>query len=119
MDLRKIIDYFGLPIYCALIFWLSSQSTLPKHDILPFQDKWDHLAAYAIMTLLAIRSMVGVGWSKSAAYAAGFLFCAAYGLSDEWHQSFVTGRESSMLDFSADIFGVLAAIAGHGAFSKT
>ncbi len=40
-------------------------------------------------------------------FLAGAVFCSLYGLSDEWHQSFVAGRESSALDWLADTLGGL------------
>ncbi len=45
-------------------------------------------------------------------YIVSVLFCSLYGLSDEWHQSFVPGRDASLGDWLADTIGaVLAATA--------
>ncbi|HHB76440.1 MAG TPA: VanZ family protein, partial [Desulfobulbus sp.] len=33
------------------------------------------------------------------------IFCLLYGVSDEWHQSFVPGRTPDILDIAADTFG--------------
>jgi VanZ family protein len=41
----------------------------------------------------------------------GILLAGAYGLVDEWHQSFVPGRHSSVVDVATDAFG-----AAFGAF---
>lgn len=38
------------------------------------------------------------------------LIGAIYGLSDEWHQSFVPGRDCSVYDVAADALGVLSAV---------
>lgn len=37
------------------------------------------------------------------------LFCSLYGISDEWHQSFVVGRSSDVLDWLADTSGAVLA----------
>jgi VanZ family protein len=37
-------------------------------------------------------------------------FCSLYGASDEWHQSFVVGRSSDILDWLADTSGASAGI---------
>lgn len=110
MRFKKITDYFALPCYCGLIFWLSSQSILPKHDIFAFQDKWDHMLAYMVMGVLAIRWLFRLSQSKLIAYTGAFLFCVLYGASDEWHQSFVSGRDSSLLDWLADSVGAVLAV---------
>ncbi len=40
------------------------------------------------------------------------VFCSLYGMSDEWHQSFVVGRDSDWLDWLADTLGATAAVSG-------
>jgi VanZ family protein len=41
---------------------------------------------------------------------ASLLFCSLYGVTDEWHQFFVIGRDASFLDWFADTIGALIAI---------
>lgn len=71
-----------------------------------------HAAAYALMALLFWRA--GRFYTAdSACFTAAVLalvcicFCALYGASDEWHQSFVAGRDASFFDWLADLFGAL------------
>jgi len=45
--------------------------------------------------------------------AMSFLFCLAYGGSDEFHQYFTPNRSCEWLDFLADAIGVVAV---HGWF---
>ncbi|NWF39173.1 VanZ family protein [Mariprofundus sp. NF] len=98
--------------YCALIFYLSSQPMLPVPDLFNMQDKFIHAGAYALMAFLFWRA----GWIYVSDYArftpaflafSAVLFAALYGASDEWHQSFVAGRDASFLDWLADLFGAL------------
>lgn len=37
-------------------------------------------------------------------------FCSLYGVSDEWHQSFVAGRDSSHEDWVADTIGAIVGV---------
>ena len=98
-------DTLFLFAYCALIFWLSSRSTLPMPELpLPFMDKWIHAAAYAVMGWLAWQAIVHHRPARGALLLAA-LFCSGYGVSDEWHQSFVPGRDADPFDWLADTIG--------------
>jgi VanZ family protein len=103
----KILDFILLLIYCLFIYWLSDQSYLKKPFDFGFdyQDKLYHAGAYFIMGLLAWRSFQP--WLSSPIILAllSIAFCSIYGLSDEWHQSFVVGRESDIVDWIADSSG--------------
>ncbi|MDQ6963926.1 MAG: VanZ family protein [Mariprofundales bacterium] len=94
-----------LALYCLLIFTLSHQPTLPMPPLsIPLMDKWIHGAAYAVMGWLAWRSWHQHYAACSALYIAA-LFCSIYGISDEWHQSFVPGRNADPFDWLADTIG--------------
>jgi len=94
--------------WCGLIFYLSDQSILPTSTLFSGQDKLIHAAVYAVMAWLFWTT-----WSRTLAGNFHFLavltvvFCSAYGASDEWHQSFVQGRDASVYDWLADTFGAL------------
>ncbi len=108
----KILDFTLLLFYCLFIYWLSDQTSLkPPFDFgFDFQDKFYHAGAYSIMGLLAWRSFKH--WISSPIILAlvSIAFCSLYGLSDEWHQSFVVGRESDITDWIADTSGSVLAI---------
>lgn len=108
----KAIDFTLLIVYCLFIYWLSDQSSLknPFDFGFDFQDKLYHAGAYAIMGFLAWRSFTHVVSSPSLLALLSIAFCGIYGLSDEWHQSFVVGRESDIADWFADTTGSVLAI---------
>jgi VanZ family protein len=97
----------------ALIFALSSQPALP--DIAPqVSDKQWHAGTYAALAALVGRALAGgapVAMTAGRAAAAAAI-AAAYGASDEWHQSFVPGRTADHADWLADVAGAAAASAG-------
>ncbi|ATG90843.1 VanZ family protein [Methylomonas koyamae] len=103
----KILDLSALLLYCALIFWLSDQAKLPDHSLIENQDKLDHFLAYFAMAVFAWRYFAHFSVPRHWQLLIGTVFCSLYGLSDEWHQSFVAGRESSALDWLADTLGGL------------
>ncbi|GAB6141201.1 VanZ family protein [Methylosoma difficile] len=103
------INGLALGLYCALIFWLSSKTQLPAPSLFEHQDKLQHFLAYAVMAVLAWRTFGGFNLSRLDLLIASVVFCSVYGISDEWHQSFVPGRDVSGWDWLADNTGSLFA----------
>jgi len=104
----------ALIVYCGFIYYLSDQSRwiVPVPDLFEMQDKLIHASAYAVMAFLFWQA--GKAWMiHHGKMQWGFLalicvlFCSFYGLSDEWHQSFVPGRDASFFDWAADALGAL------------
>jgi VanZ family protein len=96
-------------IYMGLLFWLSSRA---RPDL--FSDTPDYLlhgGAYFVLGLLALRALAkGLGGPFTAPEILGAIVLSVlYGVSDEWHQSFVPGRDSSARDVLSDSVGALAA----------
>lgn len=95
--------------WMAFIFYLSSQPHLDVPSVMEGQDKFMHFVAYAILGFFIARALGPItgtfSWQRVAVAAALTLL---YGLSDEFHQSFVPGRSPSALDLVADALGGLA-----------
>jgi len=108
----KILDFTFLILYCLFIYWLSDQASLePPIDFgFDYQDKLYHAAAYFVMGLLAWRSFKHRLDSPIILAMLSIAFCSLYGASDEWHQSFVVGREPDIADWIADASGSALAI---------
>ena len=94
----------------AAIFTLSSISSLPS---LPggLTDHTGHFIGYGLLGSLALRGFAGARWQGVTVSAAwrSVLLSSLYGVTDEYHQSFVTGRTAAVDDWVADSAG--AAIA--------
>ncbi len=90
----------------AVIFAWSSRSRVPDvGDWIPHFDKVVHFAVYGLLGVLVCR----LGRGARAAVLAVVL-TSAYGVTDEWHQSFVPGRSAELADWVADTLGALAAV---------
>jgi len=105
----KFFDTLALVALCATIFGLSSQSSLPVPLLFDFQDKLYHFIAYFVMGLLAWRCFRHF-IRPSLLVLTSIVFCSIHGISDEWHQSFVPGRSSDVLDWVADTMGASASM---------
>ena len=93
----------------ALIYFLSAQPDLSTG--LGFWDlvlrKLAHAGVYAALTVLWFRALAPVT-SRALVLAATISFL--YAITDEYHQSFVSGRHGSTLDAGIDAIGIGAAV---------
>ncbi len=104
-------DALGLLLYCSFIFYLSHQSSLPVEAWFEHQDKLMHGSAYAVMAILAWRLFRHILSTHHKLILMGaWLFCSLYGASDEFHQSFVLGRDADVWDWLADTLGAAVAL---------
>ena len=106
--MRRFVLYI-LPVvaYAGVIFFLSSRSSLPAPKVVGF-DKVAHFGVYGGLAFLAARGAHGYGSTLRRAAFFGALLAAAYGATDEVHQSFVPGRTMEFGDLIADALGALA-----------
>lgn len=109
MSVKKI-DVLVLGLYCSFIYWLSSRQSLPAPMWFAHQDKLYHALAYMLMGVLAWRCFRHVVSTPIILGLWSIAFCSLYGFSDEWHQSFVPGRDSSIEDWGADTVGAIIGV---------
>lgn len=96
--------------WMALIFFASGRSQFPDLIKLPaFQDIAGHFIAYGVLALLWRWALAGAGVRRASLWA--FVAAVAYGISDEFHQSFVPGRHPDLLDILTDAAGAGVALA--------
>lgn len=87
-------------------------SSVPKPDGEPGIGHWDklaHLFVYGVLGFLIARTMFVNGIGNWRQIAIVTMLATLYGVSDEFHQSFVAGREISAGDLIADAAGALLA----------
>lgn len=105
-----------MTFYASFIYYLSglpqpvpqSLSFLEKYHA----DKFFHVIEYFFFGWLLMRAM-GVTFSGRSVLALAAAACVVgilYALTDEWHQSFVPPRESSVTDLMADTIGILIGV---------
>ena len=115
VSLRSNFLKYWVPlyVYAGVIFYLSSLSRpLPELGI-PFFDKAAHIFEYAFFGFLASRAFKNsprkIFFENFKALA--ILISIIYGISDEFHQGFISGRQFSVFDILADgIGGILGAL---------
>ena len=96
--------------WMAYIFYLSSQHTLDIPSLFEYQDKVMHFTAYGVLGIFLLgATLLQPGGYTTAQVALATVIASLYGISDEFHQSFVPGRDPDVLDWLADTSGALLA----------
>jgi len=98
-------------VVMGTIFFLSHQpgDSLYMPSVIPGFDKIAHMAVYAVLAgtiLYAFQPELASG-RISAPLLITVGICFLYGISDEFHQSFIPGRSVSAADLGADTLGAV------------
>jgi len=103
------------------IFFLSHK---PGYSLylppLPGVDKLAHIAIYSVLAgtiLYAFKQQIR-DRRPYIVILLTIIICLAYGVTDEFHQSFVVGRFASVSDVVADCIGAFVACALWGRYRK-
>ena len=95
--MNKLLRWLPAILLMTVVFLLSS---IPSEEM-PDIGSWDslvkkggHMLGYG---MLALAFWYALGWEPKHAWTALFV-TVLYGLSDEFHQSFVPGRNPSLWD---------------------
>ena len=102
-----LVRFVPMTFVMGTIFFLSHQSgdnlNLPSF---PGVDKLAHMLAYGVLAFSVLWYSGKKGLDKPRyTVALTVLFCLLYGISDEYHQSFIPFRSVSVLDVFADTAG--------------
>jgi len=101
---------FWLPVilWAGIIFWLSSipdlESGLKQDFIL---RKTAHILEFAFLTFLLIRAINQENLSIKKTIIFSLIIALFYALSDEYHQTFIGGRQGTLRDAGIDSIGIL------------
>jgi VanZ family protein len=106
----RVVVWAAPLAWMALIFALSAQSQLPNltPGLPDLQSIAGHLLSYGILAALWFRALSRARVPRPVLWA--LLLAVLYGLSDEFHQSFVPGRTPAIFDLVLDGLGAAAAM---------
>ncbi len=95
-------------VVAATIFLASSRSQLATPVTFSNMDKVVHTLVYGLLATTLVRVLYPGRHPVTAALIA-VLFVSAYGVSDEFHQSFTPERSVDVFDWMADTSGAFVA----------
>ena len=108
--------WYGLAtlLYMAGITLLSSmpRQPAPSHTLLEYGLNLGHIPLFAGLTILLIKTIAPRRrqFLATRACAGAALLLVAFAAVDEWHQAFVPGRSSSVIDLLLDAMGIGAVL---------
>jgi VanZ family protein len=99
-------------IWMAVIFFLSHQSTIAYPASLDARivSTLGHIGVFAVLAVLIWWALGLCPLSLDRRAVLSVVLAILYGVTDEWHQSFVPGRMPDMMDIVADTFGATVAM---------
>jgi len=117
MDKTKFLKllqiWLPLFLWMLIIFLFSSRPTIQASTFDPVDfviKKTAHLTEYAFLLVLLFRAIYltftdRLNRGKVENLAVFFSFI--YAVSDEWHQSFISGRTATLRDILIDFIGIM------------
>src|SRR5688500_12150835 len=112
VSLDPVWRWLAVLLWMSAIFAVSSFPTIAT----PFEAGFDfslkklaHVVEYGVLTVLLFSALrLHIALKRHALFSAA-LVAIVYACSDEWHQSFVPGREGRLRDVGIDAVGALVA----------
>jgi VanZ family protein len=103
----RLLSLWGPVVaWVAALFLVSSQSVPAAVGGVP--DWLTHAAAYLVLSLLLCRALAGGVRALPARWIVlSVLLSTVYGITDEYHQSFVPERQSEVMDVAKDLVGAV------------
>lgn len=93
--------------WMCLIFLISARSSVPQPPgITPeITSNVGHFSVYFVLAILIWWVLGGFGLEGRRRWLLAFGLTVLYGISDEWHQTFVPGRQPDLMDLMVDGVG--------------
>jgi VanZ family protein len=103
------VRWLAVGLWMGLIFGLSSLPSLhgdPAASVDFLLRKLAHIGEYAVLIALLWWALRMHTSSRSQAWLLAVLVTGFYAVSDEWHQSWIVGRQGTVRDVGFDTIGM-------------
>ncbi len=106
--MRALAAWLPAIVIAAIIFTLSAQANLrvTEGTLDLVLRKLAHMTVFGLLAAACLRGLTFHGVAGRAAIAAAGGIAFAYAITDEFHQTFVTGRHGSPIDVAIDLAGI-------------
>lgn len=119
--MRRNLPLIAVLLWAAAIFTVSSFPNPPGTSGGEWKSQLAHTTEYAILAALIFHALRSARPTTPVVALAGFAWALAtlYGMSDEFHQSFVPNRDANWLDVGFDALGSAIGVTLALAFERT
>jgi VanZ family protein len=110
VNVQAVWRWSAVILWMGAIFVLSATPSIatPLEPLYDFTfKKLAHVTVYAILTVLLFRALRLHITHRGQALVIAMLVAILYACSDEWHQTFVPGREGTLRDVGFDAIGAI------------
>jgi VanZ family protein len=110
---RALAAWLPAIAIAAVIFTLSAQANLrvTDGDLDLVLRKLAHMIVFGLLAAACLRGLTFHGVSGRTALIAAACMATGYAITDEFHQTFVTGRSGSPIDVGIDMVGIAIGLA--------
>lgn len=109
----RVVRWVPAAAWAGVIFWFSA---LPGSSVPGRFSTLGHFAVYAVFGALLVFAL---GKHDARAFLTAVLIASLYGISDEFHQSFVPARTPDAVDWGVDTAGAFVGAAGFVALRRS
>lgn len=116
VSIRRLARFIPAVVIMAAIYYSSSKTGEEVESILPFIQtylpfiadfNWGHYVSYFLLAM-ALDFSIGPRADRIGMKLVIILACGLYGVTDEFHQTFVGGRMPDVTDIRNDMIGAFA-----------
>ena len=110
--LERLVRSLPALAWMTLIFVMSSREHFPAPPgfSIAMLSVVAHLFLYGVLATLLLVAFERDSSATRTARLAAIVGAVLYGISDEFHQSFVPGRDASLFDVGVDTIGAILAV---------
>ena len=105
---RALAAWLPAIVIAAIIFTLSAQANLrvTEGTLDLVLRKLAHMTVFGLLAAACLRGLTFHGVTGRTAIAAAGGIAFTYAITDEFHQTFVSGRHGSPIDVAIDLAGI-------------
>ncbi len=110
LEKNRIISVIFTFLIAVEIFFFSSKSSIPGAGGISFLPVVYHFVVFFLFSFFLLATIKGNKKLKISYVITALILSVIYAISDEFHQSFVPGRDASVRDVLTDSAGIILSL---------